>query len=126
MFYTVKEWKKFKNKNTEIELLARYEVILTDYKTRKEKILGFFKRSEKGKQRRAKIRRIAHKINVGIDTVVNGINKFSQASNKSHLNPRAGDKRMDKLTRGLNQSTGTDHDFRKLTGHEKQRKMPKL
>lgn len=118
LFYTVKEWKKFKY-NIQIELLEQYEVILKDHKTTKEKILSIFKRSEKGKERREKIKLIAHKVN-------KGITKFSKGMNEMHLQPSAGDRSMDKIARGLNQSSGVDHNLNTLTGHVSQRKIPKL
>jgi len=116
LFYTVKEWNKFIYV-IQSELLEQYEIILTDHKTRKEKILNIFKRSEKGKERREKIKLIAHKIN-------KGINKFSKGMNEIHLQPGAGDKSFDKIARGLNQSTGSNHNFKDLTGHASQKKIP--
>jgi hypothetical protein len=46
-FYTVKEWKKFKNNDyfdMQEMLTQRYDVILTDHKTRKEKITFILKK----------------------------------------------------------------------------------
>ena len=42
-YYTVKEWKKFRNNNyfdMQEMLCKKYEIILTDYKTKSEKILS--------------------------------------------------------------------------------------
>lgn len=42
-FYTVKEWNKFSIEIQE-ELVNRYTVILTDYKTKKEKVVDLLKK----------------------------------------------------------------------------------
>ena len=42
-YYTVKEWKKFKNNNyfdMQEMLCKQYEIILTNYKTKREKIFS--------------------------------------------------------------------------------------
>jgi len=46
-FYTVKQWKRFKRNDyfdMQDMLCQRYDVILTDYKTRKEKITSVLKK----------------------------------------------------------------------------------
>ena len=46
-FYTVKQWSKFKSNDyfdMQEMLCQRYDVILTDYKTRKEKIISVLKK----------------------------------------------------------------------------------
>ena len=47
-FYTVKQWKRFKRNDyfdMQDMLCQRYDVILTDYKTRKEKITSVLKKA---------------------------------------------------------------------------------
>ena len=117
MFYTVKEWKRF-SWNIKEQLSEQYELFLTDHKTRKEKILSILKRQspEKRKARKDKIKKGFAKFNKGIDTVVSGIDKFSKATNQMHVDSRAGDKNMDKITGGLEKASGQDRDFSVLGG----------
>ena len=77
--FTVKAWKKFDLTQQDI-LCTRYDIILTDYKTRKEKIFSIMdKFSPKN-------------IDKGIKTMNKGLNQFS--------------KTMDELDKGLNQGMG--------------------
>ena len=43
-FYTVKEWNKFKNNDMQEKLCQKYDVILTDYKTKREKVFSALKK----------------------------------------------------------------------------------
>lgn len=67
--YTVKEWKRFDLFKQEI-LCKKFDIILTDHMTRKEKVKA---------QRKKLIKKITIKnIQKGIRTVSNGINSFSR------------------------------------------------
>ncbi len=116
-FYTVKKWNKF-SLDIQTKLSKQYEIILTDHKTFKEKILSFFKRQspEKRLARKNQLKRGFNRFNKGVDTVVSGLNKFSVASNKMHIDTRAGDKNMDRLTGGLEKLSGQDRNFSVLGG----------
>ena len=77
--FTVKAWNKFDLTQQDI-LCCRYDIILTDYKTRKEKILNVMdKFSPKN-------------IDKGIKIMNKGLSQFS--------------KTIDELDKGLNQSIG--------------------
>ncbi len=117
MYYTVKQWKKF-TWDIQAKLSTQYELILTDHKTLKEKVLSILKRQtpEKRMARKAKLKRGFAKFNHGVDTFVSGINKFSMATNQMHVNSRAGDKNMDKITGGLEKASGQDRNFSVLGG----------
>ncbi len=116
-FYTVKKWKKF-TWDIQAKLSEQYELILTDHKTLKEKVLSILKRQspEKRMARKNKLKNGFNKFNKGVDMVVSGIDKFSKATNQMHVNPSAGDRRMDKLTGGLEKASGQDRDFSVLGG----------
>lgn len=64
--YTVKQWNRF-NINMQQKLTNTYDVILTDHKTRSEKIKGIF---------------TIKNLNKSIDAVSNGTEKFSKALEK--------------------------------------------
>jgi len=61
------------------------------------------------------------KFNRIIDKVISGLNKFSNEMNKVHIDPDAGDKNLDRITRGLNNATGTNHNYDVLTGQDSKR-----
>src|SRR3972149_9692962 len=87
--FTVKAWKKFDLTQQDI-LCCRYDIILTDYKTRKEKIFSVMdKFSPKN-------------IDKGIKVMNKGLSQFS--------------KTIDELDKGLNQSMGSKkkRDYRFL------------
>ena len=84
-FYTVKEWNKFKNNDyfdMQDMLCQKYDIILTDYKTKSEKIFSFLK-----------------KINLkNLDKGVTEFSKLVQSFGGS----------MDQLTRELNSPKSKD------------------
>jgi len=62
------------------------------------------------------------KLNRIIDQIISGINKFIDANNKNtrkrgrqYGNYNAGDRNFNRITRGLNKATGTNHDYSILT-----------
>lgn len=74
-FFTVKEWKKFdrvaeRENGIDITmqevLLKKYEIILTDYKTKKEKLFAVMDKFN------------AKNINAGIDKFNKGVDQFSE------------------------------------------------
>ena len=86
-FYTVKEWSKFKRNdyfdNQDI-LCQRYDVILTDYQTKREKIFSFLKK-------------------INLKNLDKGITEFS------NLVQSFGGS-MDQLTREIDSQTSKDKD----------------
>ncbi len=75
LFFTVKEWNRFAWSMQEI-LCKKYDVILTDYQTRKEKTISLLNKIN------------MKNFNKGMDTFNKSLNKFSQTidsltSNKS-------------------------------------------
>ena len=86
-FYTVKEWNKFKGNdyfdNQDI-LCQRYDVILTDYQTKREKIFSFLKK-------------------INLKNLDKGITEFS------NLVQSFGGS-MDQLTREIDSQTSKDKD----------------
>ncbi len=56
------------------------------------------------------------KLNEIIDKVLAALDNFSKAMNKIHLDYDAGDRRLDRITRGLNKGSGVNHDYSILTG----------
>jgi len=86
-FYTVKEWNKFKSNDyfdMQDMLCQRYDVILTDYQTKREKIYSALK-----------------KINLkNLDKGITGFSKLVQSFGGS----------MDQLTREIDSQTHKDKD----------------
>ena len=86
-FYTVKEWNKFKSNDyfdMQELLCQKYDIILTDYKTKSEKIFSFLK-----------------KINLkNLDKGVTEFSKLVQSFGGS----------MDQLTREIDSQTSKDKD----------------
>ena len=86
-FYTVKEWNKFKNNDyfdMQDMLCQKYDIILTDYKTKREKIFSFLK-----------------KINLkNLDIAITGFSKLVQSFGGS----------MDHLTCEIDSQTSKDTD----------------
>ena len=86
-FYTVKEWRKFKSNDyfdMQDMLCQKYDIILTDYKTKREKIFSFLK-----------------KINLkNLDIAITGFSKLVQSFGGS----------MDQLTREIDSQTSKDKD----------------
>ncbi len=126
MYYTVKQWKKFAW-DIQAKLSTQYELILTDHKTLKEKLLSMLKRQspEARAARKFKIKQGFAKFNKGVDTVVSGINKFSMATDKMRVDPRAGDANMNKITGALEKASGQDRDFSVLGQGKTTRKFKK-
>ena len=110
-----KRWKKY-SWNDQERIIRKYNVILLGHRTTKEKLKALFKKSKKGKERREKIKNGYKKFNRVIDTIISGLNKFSNETNKIHLDYDAGDRRMNRITQGLNRASGVDHDYSVLTG----------
>ena len=100
LFFTIKEWNRFSWNMQEV-LCKKYDVILTDYKTRKEKIIL-----------------LLHKINMknfnkGMDTFNKSLNKFSKtvdsmtaSASKSSSKGFDQDKSMDGLGKSKNELWG--------------------
>jgi len=100
LFFTVREWNRFSWSMQEI-LCKKYDVILTDYKTRKEKIIL-----------------LLHKINMknfnkGMDTFNKSLNKFSKtvdsmtaSANKSSFKGFDQGKSMEGLDKSKNELWG--------------------
>ena len=86
-YFTVKEWNRFKNNDyfdMQDMLCQRYDVILTDYKTKREKVFSILK-----------------KINLkNFDKGVTGFSKLVQSFGGS----------MDQLTREINSEKYKDND----------------
>ena len=86
-FYTVKEWNKFKGNDyfdMQDMLCQRYDVILTDYQTKREKLFSVLK-----------------KINLkNLDKGITGFSKLAQSFGGS----------MDQLTREIDSQTSKDKD----------------
>ena len=116
MFYTVKQWDKF-SWDIQSKLSDQYECILTDHKTIREKLRGFFKRSspEVRQQRKEKIARGFNKFKKLMD-------QFSKGMNKIHFEGGNGDASFNKISGGLNKASGVDHNFNVLTGHASNKK----
>ena len=100
LFFTVKEWNRFSWSMQEV-LCKKYDVILTDYKTRKEKIILL-------------INKINMKnFNKGMDTFNKSLNKFSKtvdsmtaSANKSSFKGFDQGKNMDGLGKSKNELWG--------------------
>ncbi len=105
-----KRWLKY-SLNDQERIIKRYNVILLGHKTTKEKLMGLFKKSNKE-------RNALTKVNLIIDKIISGINKFSNATNKIHLNYSAGDRRLDRITHGLNKASGVNHDYSILSNRK--------
>lgn len=85
-FYTVKEWNKFKSNDYELQeiLCQKYDVILTDYKTKRQKVFSTLK-----------------KINLkNLDKGVSEFSKLVQSFGNS----------MDQLTREIDSQKSKDAD----------------
>ena len=86
-YFTVKEWNRFKSNDyfdMQDMLCQKYDIILTDYKTKREKIFSFLK-----------------KINLkNLDIAITGFSKLVQSFGGS----------MDKLTREIDSQTSKDTD----------------
>jgi len=106
-YYTVKEWKKF-DKVAEREngiditmqeiLLKRYDVILLDYKTKKEKLFGIIDKFN------------VKNINKGITKFNKGVDQFSKVMGEPKKKPRKSRKKVKKIKE-------TDYSF--ITGNRK-------
>ena len=86
-FYTVKEWSKFKSNDyfdMQDMLCQKYDIILTDYKTKREKTFS-----------------LLQKINLkNLDKAITGFSKLVQSFGGS----------MDQLTREIDSQTSKDAD----------------
>ena len=100
-FYTVKEWNKFKSNDyfdMQELLCQKYDVILTDYKTKREKLFSALK-----------------KINLrNFDKGVSEFSKLVQSFGGS----------MDQLTRELNSPKSKDADNLNLVWGESDNRVP--
>ena len=83
LFFTVKQWNKFSWNMQEV-LCKKYNVILTDYQTRKDKIISLLNKIN------------MKNFNKGMDTFNKSLNKFS--------------KTVDSLTASANKSSFTGFD----------------
>jgi len=59
------------------------------------------------------------KLNKIIDKVISTLDSFSKATKKIHFNYDAGDRRFNRLTKGLDRASGVKHDYGILTNSEK-------
>lgn len=108
-FYTVKEWKKFdrvaeRENGIDITLqeilLKKYDVILTDYKTKKEKLFSVIDKFN------------AKNINAGIDKFNKGVDQFTKVIGE----PKKTRTRTKKKTRKIK-----ERDYSFITGDKKVR-----
>ena len=83
LFFTVKEWNRFSWTTQEV-ICKKYDVILTDYQTTKEKIISFLNKIN------------MKNLNKGMDIFNKSLNKFS--------------KTVDSLTASANKSSFKDFD----------------
>ena len=100
LFFTVKQWNKFSWNMQEV-LCKKYDVILTDYKTRKEKIILLLNKIN------------MKNFNKGMDTFNKSLNKFSKtvdsmtaSVNKSSFKGFDQGKSMDGLGKSKNELWG--------------------
>lgn len=105
-----KRWKKY-SWHDQQKIIRKYNVILLGHRTTKEKLKTLFKKSDKEQNTLTKLNRV-------IDKIISGINKFSTETNKIHLDYSAGDRRLDRITHGLNEGSGVNHDYSVLTGKQ--------
>ena len=100
-FYTVKEWNKFKSNDyfdMQDMLCQRYDVVLTDYQTKREKIFSVLK-----------------KINLkNLDKGITGFSKLVQSFGGS----------MDQLTREINSQKHKDKDNLDLVWGKSENSVP--
>ncbi|MDC0242359.1 hypothetical protein OAK22_01755 [Nitrosopumilus sp.] len=100
-FYTVKEWNKFKSNDyfdMQDMLCQKYDVILTDYQTKREKIFSVLK-----------------KINLkNLDKGITGFSKLVQSFGGS----------MDQLTREINSQKHKDKDNLDLVWGKSENSVP--
>jgi len=101
-----KRWKKYSWEDQE-KILSKYNVILLNHRTTKEKLKALFKRSkeDKRKERRTKIKKVLKKIAKGIEYFSKEVNKFS-------LNEKQTSKNARHTTKGLEQLSGIDSSNR--------------
>jgi hypothetical protein len=118
--FTVRQWQKF-DTDKQMYLTKIFHVILTDHRTRKEKVTGLLKAVLRPTPAQKKSQKSA--INKSIKKVTKGIDQF--------------DKAMDDFSRGLNGAAGKGHrddpvrlvfgdrrrDTSLLTGHRKCRSV---
>ena len=100
-FYTVKEWNKFKSNDyfdMQDMLCQRYDVVLTDYQTKREKIFSVLK-----------------KINLkNLDKGITGFSKLVQSFGGS----------MDQLTREIDSQKHKDKDHLDLVWGKSENSVP--
>ena len=102
-----KRWMKYSWHDQE-RIIRKYNVILLGHRTTKEKLMDLFKKSKKERNALTKVNQI-------IDKIISCINKFSNETNKIHLDYSAGDRSFNRITHGLNKASGVDHDYSVLT-----------
>jgi len=83
-FYTVKEWNKFKNNDMQEKLCQKYDVILTDYKTKREKVFSALKK-------------------INLKNLDKGVSEFSKLVQSFGCS-------MDQLTREIDSQKSKDSD----------------
>jgi len=90
-----KRWKKYSWSDQQ-KIISKYNVILLNHRTTKEKLKALFKRSQKDKR---KARRI--KIGKVLKNIVKGIEYFSKEVSKFSLNEKQTNKNIGRLSNGL-------------------------
>jgi len=127
-----KRWQKY-GFNDQETILSKYNVILLNHRTRKEKLKALFKRSnsDKRKERRDKIKKTIRMISKGMAYFSKEVNKFSLNEKQTNRKARRTTKgletmygvnsanRYDGIThssRNYSALTNTSRDYRVLTG----------
>ncbi len=98
LLFTVKAWKKI-DIEKQMYLLRIYDVVLTDHKTRREKVIHILKKINK------------KNMNTGIDKFNRGVNTASKELNKMHF----GDNKDLSKAFGLNEKPSKNR-YKILTG----------
>lgn len=93
-YFTVKQWSKFNYAKQQV-LCRKYDVILTDHTTKREKLLGILSKIN------------INNLNKGIDKFTDGLDEFSKVTKE--MNSGLGKKDYSGLM-------GKQPDYKRLTG----------
>jgi len=99
-----KRWKKY-SWNDQEKIVSKYNVILLNHKTRKEKLKSLFKKSNRE-------RNAFKKFNKYVSMVSKGIDQFSKEMNKLHLDDRQSEKNVKRITKGFEKMSGVNSSNR--------------
>ncbi len=91
-------WMKYSCEDQQ-KILSKYNVLLKNHKTRKGKLRALFKTSKKEKN-------VFKKFNKYISMISKGIDQFSKTMNDFKLESTAGDKQLNRITKGLEKASG--------------------